>query len=71
MNIHISVLSVKFFFNNRVDKVIFFIDFTKLLATPVLEQWANEQVTMVTKMEMMLRHGIPFPKTDLANQGTP
>ena len=38
VNIHISGSSVKNFFDNHMDKIMFLIDFIKLPATPVLAQ---------------------------------
>ena len=62
VNIHISGSSVKNFFDNHMDKIMFLIDFIKLPATPVLAQWANEQGSMMARMEVMygLQDRIPI-----------
>ena len=45
-----------------MDKIMFLIDFIKLPATPVLEQRANEQGSMMPRMELVygLQDRIPF-----------
>ena len=40
-----------------MDKIMFLIGFIKLPAIPVLEQWANEQGSMMARMEVM--YGLP------------
>ena len=56
------------FSNNYLDKITFPVDFIKSLSltTPVLDQWANEQVTVMAGMEVM--HGLQnleFPSLSL------